>query len=205
MFRSRYLLLALTILCACGKNDGPAPDDTPGDDNPAVITGTPTAKGESDGSEATQGLIGPDGGSLASTDGKLTVTFPPGALTARTLIMIGRITNQNPLKVGHAYRLTPHGTTFAKPVTLTFKYHHSDSLAYPMEAARVACQDRKGVWQAIPNAVINAAEKTVSVQTTHFSDWSQFAAIRIAVKQPALAPGAATPVELLLADDFLAP
>lgn len=195
------MLLALAFACSCSKKDGPASEPGP----PARKTGSPTPVGTPDGSHVARASIGATGGTLTSADGQLTVTIPPGAFTANQQVSIERITNHNPLRIGQGYRLQPEGLTFAKAVTLTFRYLSTDTVAYPIEAAGIAYQTGDGVWMAVPRAQTDANARTVTVPTTHFSDWSQYTPVRIVVRQPALAPNAATSVSVTVADDFLAP
>lgn len=66
--------------------------------------------------------IGAAGGVVVSADGRLTLTIPPGALSADVAIRVTAVTNEEvpeALRVptsGPDYRLEPDGTTFAQPV-----------------------------------------------------------------------------------------
>lgn len=70
-------------------------------------------------------VIGPEGGTITSRDGRLTLTFPPGALSEDTEITIRDIDpNELPpefdeLDPDLAYLLEPDGIVFAVPVTAT--------------------------------------------------------------------------------------
>jgi hypothetical protein len=71
-----------------------------------------------------------------------------------------------------AYRLTPEGVTFAQPVTLSFSYSAAEAGASAASRWRIATRDARGHW-AVPNGVTHdAAQRKLSVGTTHFSDWS---------------------------------
>ncbi len=67
--------------------------------------------------------IGPEGGEITSTDGRLTLTFPPGALSEDTAITIRNIDPEDlppefeGLDPEFAYLLEPDGLEFAVPVT----------------------------------------------------------------------------------------
>jgi len=41
--------------------------------------------------QVVEALVGPEGGTVTSADGRLTLTFPPGALTDDTVITIRRL------------------------------------------------------------------------------------------------------------------
>src|SRR6266542_5019916 len=93
-------------------------DNVGTDTGKPLVTETGTPTGEVSGAS-----IGTSGGTLTSTDGNITVAIPAGALTATTAVSIQPITNEAPLGLGFGYRLLPEGTTFSKPVTITFHYN----------------------------------------------------------------------------------
>ncbi len=101
--------IATLVLCiACGN-------DEPGIVSKPIVTEKGTAQGT-----AITAIIGTTGGSLTSTDGRLTVTVPAGALTANTTISIQPISNEGPLGLGKGYRLSPEGITFQQPGNINF-------------------------------------------------------------------------------------
>ncbi len=116
--------------------------------------------------------IGPAGGSLSAPDGKLILTVPSGALASTTVVSIQPSTNLAHGKRGAAYRLTPEGQNFLKPVTLTFAYSDQDVQGTAAEVLGAAFQTPTGYWQWAGNATVDTTAKTVSVSSTHFSDWS---------------------------------
>ncbi len=146
----------------------------------AATTGGPsaTAIGTATGG-AVSASIGAAGGSLSSGDGKLVLTVPAGALAANTTIGIQPITNFAHGQVGSAYRLTPDGQTFAQPVTLTFAYAYDELIGASADVLGVAFQTTTGFWQWAGVPTVNAAAKTVSVKSTHFSDWSRVKGIQM--------------------------
>ncbi|MFO0600272.1 MAG: hypothetical protein U0228_33490 [Myxococcaceae bacterium] len=127
-----------------------------------------TAKGDPTGAAATA-TIGTAGGSLKSTDGKIELVVPPGAVSADVAFTATPIGVKAPGgKV--AYRLGPDGTTFSKPATVKFTLTDADLAGSEAAALRIAFQDTDGSWKAFNSATIDG--KTISVQTTHLSDWS---------------------------------
>lgn len=103
MERLGWGLIALVLASAC---DGPAAGTdagAPGVD--AGEEGTPIPLGAS-----TSAVIGPEGGTLATADGRLTLTFPPGALAGEETITITDVADTS------AWVLEPEGLTFAVPV-----------------------------------------------------------------------------------------
>jgi hypothetical protein len=170
------LRLALIFLIpACHPESEPIipdPDDnsgTPTTPAPGAVTSVGTAEGT-----PFTASIGPAGGTLQSADHRLKITIPAGALTETTTISVQPITNHCPSGTGPAYRLTPHGLTFAKPAVITFQYNEQDVNGSAPELLRVAYQNAKNMWQSPPLKSIDTTARTVAVQTTHFSDWSLF-------------------------------
>ncbi|HEY1022196.1 MAG TPA: hypothetical protein VGE06_07770 [Flavisolibacter sp.] len=167
--------------------------------------GVPTPVGTPDGSPKVQKTIGAEGGALTSNDGQIKLTIPAGALPSAQEVSIQAISNQNPLAVKKAYRLAPHGVEFAKPVTIVFTYSNDDVQNTLPEALGIAYQDDKGIWQAQANAVVNKEMKTVSVTTTHFSDWSLFEKFFLLTSAKSLPVNGTAELEVVTTDDMLAP
>jgi hypothetical protein len=143
--------------------------------NPAP---TATAVGVAVGS-ATSATIGAAGGSVSTPDGKIAVTIPAGALSSNTVIGIQPLTNTAHGKIGAAYRLTPEGQTFVHPVTLRFTYTDDDLSGTAAEFLGAAFQTAAGFWQWAGAATVDTAARTVSVATSHFSDWSNVKGLQI--------------------------
>ncbi|HSB36472.1 MAG TPA: hypothetical protein VLH41_06310, partial [Thermoanaerobaculia bacterium] len=66
--------------------------------------------------------IGPEGGSIRSSDGILTLKVPAGALATPTPISIEITTNDAPGAVGPGYEVSPGGLAFAQPALLRLHY-----------------------------------------------------------------------------------
>jgi hypothetical protein len=188
--RSSYCLLLLVLISAliagCKKNGA----DTDNDENkPGGKPSTPdTTKTDPSGfkpkkypagtasGQATQKTIGAEGGNIILPDGLLTLKIPAGAVTAATNFSIQPVTNTLPEGVGRgkSYRLLPEGVNFKKPVELTFKYDASLLEGTVPEALYLAYQDNKGYWAIIPRSTLNKTNRTLTVSTTHFSDWAVY-------------------------------
>ena len=93
-----FSLMIFIIICSCNK------DNTSETGNPGspIITGSGEPFGQPD-----QITIGPEGGTINSSDGLLSVNIPQGALLSSTVISIQPVTNQAPLGLGNGYRLGP--------------------------------------------------------------------------------------------------
>ena len=161
MARFPGLALACVLLLACAPS---APEP--------LVTATGTATGD-----ATEVTIGADGGVLSV--GALTLTVPAGAFDQDTLVSATPISSTAPGARGQAFRLAPEGTTFGAPVTLTFAYDEGELEGTSSEALWVAFQHSSGVWAIPADLTMDTAGHTVSVETTHFSDWSMVAGAQL--------------------------
>jgi hypothetical protein len=127
--------------------------------------------------ERIEKIIGKQGGSILSGDGKFEALVPAGALDADVTIAIEPISRTVPGAMEKnslpAYRLTPHGQRFTKPVTIIFHYTEEEfKKVTPAES--IAYQDMEGKWTGFRHIVINETARTVSVHSTHFSDWATY-------------------------------
>lgn len=129
-----------------------------------------TARGTSLGAPRTA-QIGPAGGELRSEDGRLMVSIPAGALTNTVTVGVEPISNNAPLGLGTGYRLTPEGVNFAKPVKLTFSYENTMLRGTAAEFLWIVSQKADGTWEGDLRSELDAAARTVSMETSHFSDW----------------------------------
>ncbi|MFZ5939926.1 MAG: hypothetical protein ACOYXB_05080 [Bacteroidota bacterium] len=153
------LLLVVFVNQSCTEMNGP--DDTP------LIT----EKGDAVGTMSSA-VIGPAGGTMSSGDQLITVTIPEGALSEETEISIQPITNNAPLGIANGFRLLPEGTVFSKPVTLTFSYTNDMLDGVPEDFLWIVTQADDGSWNALLKSEINKTTRTVTVETSHFSDWA---------------------------------
>jgi len=79
--------------------------------------------------QVVEALVGPDGGTVATRDGKFTLEIPPGALDEDTEITIRELNSnefpeelanlENPESLDSVYELTPFGQEFNLPVTVS--------------------------------------------------------------------------------------
>lgn len=158
-----YLLALMVGLTSCTKTDRPDPE-MPID--LSLLTPEVTPKGMPTGSVYTQ-QVGVAGGKVQSPDGKISIDIPAGALNSNTIIGIQPITNEAPMGAGNAFRLTPEGAVFASPVTITIKY--GDDMKPGL--SWIVTQKADGTWMGDRNTQTDETAKTLSVKTTHFSDW----------------------------------
>jgi hypothetical protein len=170
------LLTAMSLLAimACSSGGSGGSDDsgstTQGGVYLKTAAGTPTGVPAS-------ATIGPAGGSLNSTDGRVTLTVPAGAVATNTVFTITPITNP----AGNAlatYRLEPDGATFATPVTLLFKVPEAGVSFSGIEVLAIACHQADGSWLWLSNTM-DSTNKTISIETTHFTNYSLLAGFQL--------------------------
>jgi hypothetical protein len=163
-----FLFLFITVNTAA-QNE--AAEDTTA--QPAI-----TAIGKPDGKIAEM-KIGKEGGRFNSSDGKITLIIPEGAVTKKTNFSIQPITNLMPNANGAAYRLEPSGIQFKKPVQLIFNYDEDEAKDTMQLLLGIAMQDDKGQWFGLKNFTVDTIAKTLSGNINHFSDWGKFDKIKI--------------------------
>lgn len=138
----------------------------------------PTEVGTPEGPNVTKD-IGSAGGTLASPDGRLTLTVPQNALTKTLPFSIQPITNKAGNGLGLAYRLEPNGKTFTTPLEISVRYDEKDLEGTVPEALSIAYQDKEGAWHAQKSARLDQAATTLTISTTHFTDFAILAGIQI--------------------------
>jgi alpha-tubulin suppressor-like RCC1 family protein len=137
-----------TVLVACGSGSGSAPPP------PAPPPAT----------------VGPAGGTVNGPSGAQ-VVIPAGALSAATAIAVDQSSTGAPAlpagttTFGAMFAFTPHGTSFAVPVTITVPFN---AAAVSAGATPVLYKTNgAGTWERVANATVNAG--TVTAQVTSFS------------------------------------
>jgi hypothetical protein len=166
MIKSRALAVVVVLMVGCAPTEEePAPQTT--------AIGEPIA-----GMTATSATIGATGGTVTSSDGRVTVNFPAGALSADATISVQPISNLAHGGIGLAYRMTG-AETFQQPVSLVFTFTDEDLAGTAPEFLDVAFQNPEGFWQLVDSVTVDAEAKTITATTTHFTDYSFVAKFRI--------------------------
>lgn len=162
-------VLVLMLSCKKARQDADQPDSDEWEIGVPALKPRGTPLGD-----AVMKTIGSDGGTVTSEDAHLRVSVPAGSFAEATAISIQPITNTLEEGSGrNAYRIEAQGRPFAKPVTLTFNYEDRMVTEGAENALMVAYQREDGVWCAKP-ASVDLHAKTVTVTTSHFSDWMFF-------------------------------
>lgn len=113
------------------------------------------------------------GGVLSGKDGVINLNIPEGALDANTKVSITESTETSPTNgVGKIYTLTPEGTTFTKPISLSFQYADKDVLSIPPSSLAIAFKKSDNTWQVMPTLEVDETTNTITTETTHFSQWT---------------------------------
>ncbi len=139
--------------------------------------------------DLTTAVIGPTGGTLKSADNAVRLDVPPGAVAKNTTFAIQTVTNEALGHIGDAFRITPEGSTFAVPAKLTFRYTDADVMGSSPALLRVVYQDTRGYWRAPAGVTADEKAHTVSVSTTHLSDWTAVRSARIEPAEAAVKVG----------------
>jgi hypothetical protein len=165
------ILFLLLLFSSCQTQDDPV--KLPEDEDPRPVAGAVTPVGAPTGS-VVKASIGQAGGSVSSSDRRIHVTIPSNALTAEQTISIQAINNNCPGGTGMGFRLEPHGVKFAKPVRVTFNYDDADLSGSAASELKIAYQNEKGIWHVPKVVSLDTVSRSVTIETTHFSDWGLF-------------------------------
>lgn len=145
---------------------------------PEKVTPFPTPVGEPIGEPQIQ-VIGTNGGTIISPDGRVSLTIPAGALNSSTTIKIQPIENTTPQGIGLSYDFLPNGQQFAKPVTVTLHYSEEELGGTLPELLELGFQNNRNVWQGTGKMQVNKASRTVFASISHFSRWSFYATFKM--------------------------
>jgi len=132
-----------------------------------------TAMGKPEGEKVSM-EIGKDGGSFTSSDGKVRLVFPAGALSKKTTISIQAVTNELPNGNSKAYQMEPSGIIFKQPVKLIFYYNNNETEGNAASLLGMAMQDEKGSWSSLNKAVTDTVLKTITADIRHFSSYANY-------------------------------
>jgi hypothetical protein len=173
MLRIYFILLVLTCALSC-KKTSTVGNNSSGNDTSVAIT----AIGPPNGTPVTK-TIGVAGGTISSTDGRMDLIVPPGALSSDVAITIQPITNECPGGLGAGYDFLPNGTKFSTPATLIFHYTDSDVNGTDPDLIYYATQDSARAWDVDIEKDVDTVAKTISFDVHHFSGKSFLAGLTI--------------------------
>ncbi len=131
--------------------------------------------GDSGHSSRTSAVLGAAGGTLVSSDGRLEMRVPPGALDHEVEVFIEpdpEGATELPGRIGVPYRLGPPGTTFTEPVTLLLHFDPAALGGRDAQALRVATSAAGLAWSCIPMSGTDEQGAVVVVSVMHLSIWA---------------------------------
>ena len=106
--------------------------------------------------------IGAEGGSIQSSDGRLTLLIPAGALSSPTGISLATDASDALNGVGPAYVLSPTGLNFAKPLIARLAYGPDDVAGSGAAGLAIAFRQTDG-WYTVTGGLVDTGRRTVSV------------------------------------------
>src|ERR1035437_1358466 len=127
-----------------------------------------TEIGKPDG-EKNEMKIGKEGGTLTSSDGKVSLIIPKGAVSKKTTFSIQPTTNLMQNGKGKSYQMEPSGINFQKPLQIIFYYTDAETEGNSPELLAIATQDDKGQWFSPNKITTDTVAKTLTAETWHFS------------------------------------
>ncbi|MGB8193456.1 MAG: hypothetical protein WCF67_16110 [Chitinophagaceae bacterium] len=170
------LIICMSLfLFACKKTGVQTPGVPPASGLLKLPLGQPTGN-------AITKEIGAEGGTLQSSDGVMKLTIPAGAVQNATLFSIQPVENTLGSKA-KSYRLKPEGVSFKKPVTITYNYSSINTGTIDPKYLFLACQDQQGYYYSAKHTKGNKANHTLTVETTHFSDWTFYAMYEFYIRE----------------------
>lgn len=149
--------------------------------------------------------IGEAGGTIENADKSFKVIVPQGAVTAATEFSVQLVENTLTESSRPAYRLLPEGLAFKNPVTIVFSYKDEDLTYSAPELLRLAYQKSDGIFYMAMETVLDKTAETISVQSTHFSDWTFAEEIKVEVDKSEVEPGKTANLKVMRLESLLAP
>jgi hypothetical protein len=165
--------------------DGPAADRPDGSvvttDGPVAADGPPA----SDAPVAPTAMgIGPAGGKIVSSDGKVTLEVPAGAIDRLIGFSIIAVTPAPAGAVGPVYDIEPTGTFFGIPALVTFKPAPTDLGGLALPTLRLANVSLGGSWVPLPQSLTDLGIGTVRARTDHLTRFGLIAGVCQACTDP---------------------
>ncbi len=145
------LILLCLMLSSCSKNSSNNPVSSSGQTKP--------------------GEIGPEGGTVVSSDSSVKLQIPQGGLSSSTAIAINTSADSLPAGFRVLYNFTPNGLQFSKPATLII--HYNDSLLAGLNPlnAGIGYEDNNGNWIGVGGGSVDTTAHTFTIPINHFSNW----------------------------------
>jgi hypothetical protein len=164
------IISCFVLLSSCMKTNNSGGNNSGASDTTNIPYITPL--GDNAGA-AVSGSIGAAGGTLTSSDGRVQLVVPAGALSQTTNITIQPIVNLCPGGIGLAYDLLPNGTQFAVPASLIFKYTSDEVNGTDPFLVTSAFQDSVGAWEVNDTEKdVDTINNKISFDINHFTPYN---------------------------------
>jgi hypothetical protein len=106
--------------------------------------------------------IGPAGGSVRSSDGRVTLKIPAGALVSPVTVSIAPATNTAPNAIGPAYTISPPGSTFEGLAQAVLSYTNADLEGTSSGGLGIATEEGSS-WFGITGGSLDPVARTLTV------------------------------------------
>ena len=119
--------------------------------------------------------VGPDGGTVTTADGNVTLQVPAGALPSPINITVSpRPTYPlaDGLVPGTCYQFGPDGTQFSQPAQLIISYDEDGLSAWMDEGTFVLHQLSGDAWEPVASSTVDVNTNTVSAPVSGFSSYA---------------------------------
>lgn len=139
-----------------------------------LLTGCGTSPGNTDSGTTDNNesnIIGSAGGTVTSSNGKVKIVIPSGALNKDTEITFSAASNQPSGNIGTAYEVNPDGATFNKPVTISITYDEASLPSGVSESDIKLGTVTNNKWEVITDSFVNTTSNTISGSITHLSTY----------------------------------
>ena len=170
MKKLSFILLLFFFVCATAQRDTSSLKSFRQLDS----TGVGIPSGDPVSSE-----IGPAGGKLVSSDGRIELTFPAGALIDTKRITIQPTTNLFDSVSGKAYLFEPSGLQFKKPVQVILHYTEEEDETCPADLMAFAMQDEKGKWTSFEYDEWDSTARILKGYLHHFCSFTNVFKIQL--------------------------
>lgn len=201
-YRFSLFTVILFLISGCIKNNITGTNSgTPPQQPQATSVGTTT------GDQVSQ-VIGPGGGSIASSDNSVELVIPAGALSSSTTITMQPITNNCPGGLTTGFRFGPDGLHFNQPATMKIHYTADILGSVFSDFMGIAYQDSSGYWHRIKELTNDTVNKVLTATIKHFTDYAPFSLLIIHPPAATLRPTQTLNLQVQVAesdDDDLPP
>ena len=155
------LLVGLALVACTGPEHDPDPQNPQNPGSGSNVTpAPPTEPGKPVGSPTTQ-TIGPAGGTLTTTDGKLALTFPKNAVSKDTPVTVQEVENTAPNGSGSSYRIEGLEITVSEPLIAVYRPRPGEVTGTAPGNVALARQQASGTWR-LSHACVNVSTRPAS-------------------------------------------